>query len=71
MKVTDFKPESSELPDMKTIHFDPSSLSFTSGLMTGGFSSPSISSLTFFSKKLATEPSSIKRPISLLAQTDS
>jgi len=49
VKVTDFKPESSELPDMKTIHFDPSSLSFSSGLMTGGFSSPSISSLTFFS----------------------
>jgi len=71
VKVTDFKPESSELPDMKAIHFDPSSLSFSSGLMTGEFSSPSISSLTFFSKKLATEPSSIKRPISLLAQTDS
>jgi hypothetical protein len=71
VKVTDFKPESSELPDMETDHFDPSSLSFSSGLMTGGFSSPNISVLIFFSKKLATEASSIKRPISLFVQTDS
>lgn len=49
VNVTDFKPESSELPDMKTDHFDPSSLSFSSGLITGGFSSPNISSLIFFS----------------------
>ena len=71
VNTTDFSPVSSELHERLSVQPVPSFLHASSGRMTGGLSSPSMSVLTFRSKKLAMEESSIRRPISRLAHADS
>ena len=71
VNMTDFSPVSSELPERLNVRPVPSSLYSSSGRMTGGLSSPSMSVLTFRSKKPAMEGSSISNPTSRLAHADS